>query len=259
MRHVPPQRRTRGVSFQVEELEPRLLFSADAATLLGLPVTLDARTDSANTPLTASADAPMASVAVMQAVVTAPNATPASSVRHELVFVDATVPDADKLIQGIQAGASADKVIDVVMIEAGEDGLAKITGALQQRHDLDAVHIISHGDAGSLKLGSTTLDAASLNARLGDIASWGKALTADADLMLYGCDLTSSAEGQALADNLALLTGADVAASKDLTGAASLGGNWTLEYQHGQIDASVIVGASLAHSWNHVLASLTLQ
>lgn len=259
MRQVPPQRRGRGVSFQVEELEPRLLFSADAATLLGLPVSLAAPPTANGAQATASDDVSAASIPVMQAVLAAPAQSPETSVRHELVFVDASVPDADKLIQGIQASASASKVIDVVVIQAGEDGLAVITNTLQQRHDLDAVHIISHGDALGLSLGSSRLDAASLNANLGAVSSWGQSLAQEADLMLYGCDLSSSAEGQALVDNLALLTGADVASSIDRTGAAALGGNWVLEYQRGHIDANVVVDAGLASSWDHVLATLTLQ
>ncbi|RZL01887.1 MAG: DUF4347 domain-containing protein, partial [Rubrivivax sp.] len=257
MRRALPSSRCRGVSFQIEELEPRLLFSADAATLLGLPVTLAAPADSARA--TEAADATAASIPVMQAVVTAPSTPETSSVRHELVFVDASVPDADKLINGIKADATPDKVIEVVVIQAGEEGLAVITQVLQQRHDLDAVHIVSHGDASGLQLGATRLDSASLNEHLGDVAGWGAALSQDADLLLYGCDLTSESGGQALVDNLALLTGADVAASKDLTGAAALGGNWLLEYQHGQIESTVVVDASLASAWNHTLATTSFQ
>ncbi|MGH6649067.1 DUF4347 domain-containing protein, partial [Aquabacterium sp.] len=259
MRRVLPSSRCRGASFQIEELEPRLLFSADAATLLGLPVTLAAPAESARATETAAADATAASIPVMQAVVTSPSAAETSSVRHELVFVDASVPDADQLIDGIKADATPDKLIEVVVIQAGEDGLAVITKALQQRHDLDAVHIISHGDASGLQLGATRLDSASLNEHLGDVAGWGTALSQEADLLLYGCDLTSTSGGQALVDNLALLTGADVAASKDLTGSAALGGNWLLEYQHGQIESTVVVDGSLASTWNHTLATTSFQ
>ncbi|MDI1258673.1 Ig-like domain-containing protein [Aquabacterium sp.] len=207
-----------------------------------------------------TADASAASIPLMQAVVAAPDVlVPETSVRHELVFVDAAVPEADKLIQAIQANASSSKVIEVVVIQAGEDGLAVITNALQHRQDLDAVHIISHGDALGLTLGNSRLDTASLNANLGSISSWGQSLAPEADLLLYGCDLSSSAEGRALADNLALLTGADVAASDDLTGATSLGGDWDLEYQHGQIETTVVVEGEAVALWDHVLATLTLQ
>ncbi|RZI84403.1 MAG: DUF4347 domain-containing protein, partial [Rubrivivax sp.] len=255
MRPVPSKRRHPGVSFQVEELEPRLLFSADAATLLGLPVTLDTRTESASTQLIPSPNASAVSVPVMQSVVAAPAPPAASQVRHELVFVDASVPEADKLIQGIQASATPDKLIDVVVIKAGEDGLAVITSTLQQRHDLDAVHIISHGDDLGLTLGSSRLDTAALNAHMGDISAWGQALSDEADLLLYGCDLAQNATGRALVDNLSLLTGADVAASTDKTGSSLLGGNWTLEYTDGVIDTSVAASASLQATWQGLLQS----
>ena len=49
-------------------------------------------------------------------------------------------------------------------------------------------------------------------------------LTTDADILLYGCDIAASAEGRLLADTLARLTGADVSASDDSTGHASVGG-----------------------------------
>ncbi|WP_290661605.1 DUF4347 domain-containing protein, partial [Aquabacterium sp.] len=197
----------------------------------------------------------------MPSLVAAPTGQqpPETSVRHELVFIDATVPEADKLIQGILTTASTSKVIDVVVIQAGEDGLAVITAALQQRHDLDAVHIISHGDSSGLTLGTSRLDSAALASRLGELSSWGQALTADADLLLYGCDLAQTDAGRLLVDHLSLLTGADVAASEDFTGAASLGGNWVLEYQHGQIETTVVVEGEAVALWDHVLATLTLQ
>ena len=57
-----------------------------------------------------------------------------------------------------------------------------------------------------------------LFARAAQIASWGDALSADADVLLYGCDVAASADGPALVGGLAQLTGADVAASDDHRG-----------------------------------------
>ena len=42
--------------------------------------------------------------------------------------------------------------------------------------------------------------------------------------------------GGSLLDRLGTLTGADVAASDDLTGSARLGGDWDLEYGNGRIE-----------------------
>ena len=66
---------------------------------------------------------------------------------------------------------------------------------------------------------------------VGGVFSYMQRLAAGADLLLYGCDVAADALGQQMTGTLAALTGADVAASTDLTGAASRGGNWVLEYR----------------------------
>ena len=56
------------------------------------------------------------------------------------------------------------------------------------------------------------------------------------DILLYGCDLAQSNTGKAWVNELAQRTGADVAASTNLTGNASLGGDWNLEYSTGKLN-----------------------
>ena len=63
-------------------------------------------------------------------------------------------------------------------------------------------------------------------------------MTEDADLLLYGCNLAGNSEGEEFVAVLSTMTGADVAASTDLTGHETLGGDWDLEYQTGLIEAN---------------------
>ena len=63
------------------------------------------------------------------------------------------------------------------------------------------------------------------------IGRWESALTADGDLLLYGCDLAVSDEGRTIVRTIGDWTGTDVAASTDLTGSAWFGGDWDLEYR----------------------------
>ena len=62
------------------------------------------------------------------------------------------------------------------------------------------------------------------------------------------------ATGRAFVQKLALLTGADVAASTDTSGTTALGGNWTLEYATGRIEAAAIDGEAIAPDWAGLLA-----
>ena len=127
-------------------------------------------------------------------------------------------------------------VIEVVLLDADRDGVEQIEEYLANQQGISAVHILAHGSEGSLSLGSAILDAASLDEYSGQLGRWGSALTADADILLYGCNIASGEWGSEFVRNFAVLTGADVAASDDATGSAVLGGDWDLELTVGSIE-----------------------
>ena len=110
---------------------------------------------------------------------------------------------------------------------------------LQGRTDIDALHIYSHGSAGSLLLGSTTLSLSNINSYAATLSQIGASLSAAGDILFYGCNAGAGADGLAFVESVARLTQADVAASDDLTGLATQGGDWVLEVQSGDIDAAV--------------------
>lgn len=100
---------------------------------------------------------------------------------------------------------------------------------LQGRTNVDALHIISHGSEGALYLGNTVLNQENLSAYSLQLAGIHGSLTQAGGILLYGCNVAQGDAGQAFIGQLAELTGADVAASDDLTGAAESGGDWMLE------------------------------
>jgi hypothetical protein len=59
-------------------------------------------------------------------------------------------------------------------------------------------------------------------------------------------------------DQLAELLGVDIAASTDLTGHSSLGGDWELEYRAGEVVFSLPVAGIQGISWEHLLQSFTV-
>ena len=113
---------------------------------------------------------------------------------------------------------------------------------------------MSHGVDGALELGNAWLNGYSLEARADEIAQWSNALSANADILLYGCDVAADGQGQAFINRLAEITGADVAASQDATGSAALGGNWNLEYSTGSIESESAIDAETQQDWAHVMA-----
>ena len=126
---------------------------------------------------------------------------------------------------------------------------------LATQHDLDAVYVISHGAAGTLQLGGGTLDSASLTRESGIIADWSRAFAPGGDLLLYGCDVAAGDSGIAFLTQLSRLTGADVAASVDLSGSAKSGGDWDLEYRTGPTESREVLTAAAQAAWDGVLAT----
>jgi hypothetical protein len=159
---------------------------------------------------------------------------------QSIAFVDAGLADASTLVAGLQADTT------VYRLDAAGDALSQITQILAGYQDLASVAIVSHGSDGGLQLGNSWLDSHSLMGQAGLVQSWARALGRGADLLLYGCDVAADAIGQGFVQQLAALTGADVAASSNLTGSAALGGDWVLEYQTGTIEAAALVVANYA-------------
>ncbi|QEG40277.1 DUF4347 domain-containing protein [Roseimaritima ulvae] len=172
----------------------------------------------------------------------------------EVIFVDAGVEDADVLLGGLRADGDAQTQWLVIEISADEDGVERISNTLDQLSGVDAVHLLSHGDGQGIQLGNSRLDLDTAAGYAGQIAGWQGALDADSDLLIYGCDLASTAEGRELIDSIASLSDCDVAASDDVTGHQTLGGDWDLEYSRGTIEAEMAFSYDAIDSWEHTLA-----
>ena len=221
-------------------LEPRIVFDAAAAATADHAADQVAKQQAADAidgPGAASeASAAHEPMSDTDGIVFAPADAPIESPRIEIAFVDATVTNVQSLLAGIPSG------VEVVLIDPAKDGIDQIAQALAGRQDIDAIHILSHGSEGQLQLGTANLNAESMATTYkAELATIKAALSDSADILIYGCDFAQGADGDAAARELSRLTGADVAASTDDTGAAALGGDWVLETNIGSIETAALV------------------
>ncbi|ASJ73793.1 DUF4347 domain-containing protein [Granulosicoccus antarcticus] len=189
--------------------------------------------------------------------------TQASTIRQtidvrELVFVDTDTVNYQQLVDDLINQGDSGRQFEVFVLDNSRDGIEQISEVLAKHDSLDAVHIISHGFDGALDIGSTRLDSTLLSDRSDEFAAWGDAFDVDGDLLIYGCDLASTIQGQNFVDSLARITGTDVAASIDLTGHATLGGDWDLEYRSGEVEHAVAASAEIQDDWSGLLAPVDL-
>ncbi|MFB8794737.1 MAG: Ig-like domain-containing protein [Microcoleus sp.] len=135
----------------------------------------------------------------------------------------------------------------------------QITNALADQKDIEAVHIVSHGSEGSLKLGADVLNEHNLETFSTQIKQWGNALTANGDILLYGCDVAAGEVGENFVKRLSEITGADVAASTNKTGNAALGGDWNLEYSTGKIESPLAFKSTVLKDYQSTLGTLVSE
>lgn len=162
-----------------------------------------------------------------------------------VVFIDPRVPDYQTLIADLDTNTTA------VLLDGNQDGVQQIHDFLEKNTDpnlklgaidiitnIDSLDVVSHGTSGEIVLGNTVLNSDTLAVTYADLlADIGSHLTDNGDILLYGCNVAADSAGQRFIQDLAAATGADVAASTDLTGSATLGGDWVLEASVGQLEA----------------------
>lgn len=176
------------------------------------------------------------------------------SVRHEIVILDPGVQNSAELRELLLAQQEDGRELEFFVLDADRDGVEQIDEILARYHNLDAIHVLSHGTAQGLQLGSTWLDAESINNYADTIRGWQGAFSDNADLLLYGCDLAASDAGQSLVNTLSQWSDTDVAASTDLTGYSLFGGDWDLEYRTGNIETAVVAGMDVQRDWYGLMA-----
>ncbi|WP_167730368.1 DUF4347 domain-containing protein [Terasakiella sp. SH-1] len=173
-------------------------------------------------------------------------ATESENSGKEVAVVDTSIADYEKLVTAL------DGSIDVILIN-GQDGLNQLSEALEGYGDIDVLHIISHGSAGMLSLGGDIISSDTLEQHSESLTSIGGSLSEDGDILLYGCEVASAGGVQFITD-LSQITGADIAASDDLTGNADSGGDWDLEIVSGDVDGKVAFSEQALKDFSHVLA-----
>ncbi|MEM9538664.1 MAG: CHAT domain-containing protein [Cyanobacteria bacterium P01_E01_bin.42] len=172
------------------------------------------------------------------------------------VFIDATISDYQTLLYGGRSGTRS------MAIGREENGIAAIGEELSRLEiagkTVEEVHIVSEGNAGNFWLGNAFVSGENFEEYREEFARWRSALGVNADILLYSCFTALGEVGDVLLNNIARETRADVAASTNLTGNGSLGGDWVFEKQIGEIEANLAFTDSALNAYMNTLDILTV-
>ncbi|MBU3639604.1 DUF4347 domain-containing protein, partial [Polynucleobacter sp. AP-RePozz3-80-G7] len=167
--------------------------------------------------------------------------------KTEVIFIDSNLDNWQQLASSVKPG------LEVVLVNGWGDGLQEVADYLGGRTNIDAIHIVSHGSQGELFFGSLDATSGNIQNYSNDLASIGATLSSGGDILLYGCFIGEGLAGQAFLDQIASASGANVAASTDITGPVSLSGDWILEASSGTILASTAFNSALVQSYQYEL------
>jgi hypothetical protein len=134
----------------MEELEPRLLFSADLPGVLAQSGLLGGEAEPTPPAIVTLVDAPAVGVTIgnsgesnAESGFSLSQPKSSTQVQKELVFVDAGAPNYKQLINDLLTAQAEGRPIEVVVLETGRDGIEQISEAMAERRDVGAVHIVS--------------------------------------------------------------------------------------------------------------------
>ena len=151
--------------------------------------------------------------------------------KKNVVFIDSAVSDYETIINSFKENT------EFYLINSNEDGFKRISEILNDRKDIDGLHIIGHGSAGEILFGNAFLNNDTITNYQSTLASIGQSLTTSGDILFYGCNVASTDQGEILIKKISEITKADIAASDDITGK---GGDWDLEKKYGIIETENI-------------------
>ena len=141
---------------------------------------------------------------------------------REIVILDPTIPDSHHIAPGIKPGTAT------YILESQPDAVEQIATILAQHTDIEALHIIPHGSSGNLYLGTTELNSSNCENYSQQLQQWRNSFTANARIILYGCNIAAGDRGRQFLTQLHQLTGANIAANPHPTGNSALGGTWNI-------------------------------
>ncbi|WP_236504691.1 DUF4347 domain-containing protein, partial [Tychonema sp. BBK16] len=141
---------------------------------------------------------------------------------REIVILDPTVPESDRLADGIKPDTPT------YILEDKTDAIEQITTFLAQYQGIESLHIITHGSPGKIYLGTTELNSSNIENYSQQLQQWRNSFTTNASIILYGCNVAAGKSGHQFLTQLNQLTGANIAANSQPTGNWELGGTWDI-------------------------------
>ncbi|WP_375469424.1 DUF4347 domain-containing protein [uncultured Nostoc sp.] len=189
------------------------------------------------------------------------NHATSTSNTDSIVLLDMAVEDYSGLVNGVVDNTQ------VFLLDSTHNGVEQITEILGScaGSNLTNIHLVCHGAPGCLQLGNTHLGLDTLEEYSQQLQQWQKIFLASAksdnpcNLLIYGCKVAFGDAGAEFVEKLHQLTGANIAASRQLIGNTALGGNWELSVRTADMEVNLAFAETAREAYAGVLTTFTVN
>ena len=165
-----------------------------------------------------------------------------------VVIIDEDIPYLETLLPGIKPGTIK------VYLDKSLPPLSAIHKVIRENAPLSSLHLLTHGKSGALTFSYDELNLGTIEKNEDLLGSWKQYFIHHGDIILYGSEIGKGSAGLSFVTNLAVTTGLDVAASKDLTGATLKHGDWLLELRSGYIESTLVISKQIRNQYQAILS-----
>ena len=128
----------------------------------------------------------------------------------EIMFIDGGAAHVGDILQAIPGN------VEVVLLDPSADGVKQLANTLENRSNIDAVRIISHGQTGQFNLGLSNLTPETMQGVYADaLTTIGSSVSDHGNIFLYGCHFGEGTEGTEAVNVLAATTGVRITAFQE--------------------------------------------
>jgi hypothetical protein len=129
---------------------------------------------------------------------------------ENLVVLDCAAPSYHTLIVGLFPDA------EIALLDPSRDGARQIADILTYYQQVKNLYMVANGEPATLQLGSSCLRTSNLSHYAQSLQAWSNALSADAQILVYGSNVGEGEQGSNFVQRLSELTGARITAFTEM-------------------------------------------
>ncbi len=115
---------------------------------------------------------------------------------REIAFIDPAITDFETLLAGLRPD------VEAVVLSPDEPAVTQMARSLEERTNLDAIHVIAHGRPGEVNFAAGPISYETIKDETIELPGFGRALGTEKALLIWACETGAGKRGVASSKRL---------------------------------------------------------